>query len=763
MVEGVLSFLDSVLLGSRPPAGEEATALRPTTDQPITPSVSTEAAARPAGQAASEEASEEASGETSGETSEEASGEASEEATDDKKAWLRPTTDELATLLAAGLEPREGVPGLYLCRKENGYPILPPNPIKLTSRAQQVADAMRDELTAHLMEKGTKGLPTTETRSGEEGADLMGAWLQGADLGKAQLKGANLRGAKLQKANLGEAKLEGAELPSVKLQGAELPAELLATLRPAGLEPREGVPGLFLRRGKGGYPIAPPDVKLERQAHELATAMRDELTAHLMKKGTKGLPTTETRPGEEGADLMGAWLQGANLDGKARAIAQLQGANFRGAQLQKAILRGVVLEKANLQKAKLQGADLSRAKLKGADLSEAQLQEAKLVKAQLQGAKLYKAQLRGANLFKVRLHQANLTRANLAGADLASSKLAGADFNSADLSKAILNEALESMRNYRPPHPPAALASSSWRSKSVAKRLAQDDDDDDDDGDDGDSSGSEDDAGGEAKVAPWLEAAEEVAAQAAGALIAVAQPVLEVVTSTVAELGRLCDALAERVPEALVQSLLPLLKKRPTLPAAQLQKVVVVRLKGLLTTCVLDSIFNKALPGAIRALKEQIEQLKLWMNGEKTLVMARATVELLQNELCTLMAELCKQQLELVEQFAKDFPPLVSARAEATKTPVSANEKHETDQVSAPAPAAVSSTPVEVDTTDQMQTLGKVKGESDDDDDDDNGDNSAPEDDGDDGGEAEVAPRLEAAEDGGGSGCGCSRRGCTAQ
>ena len=45
--------------------------------------------------------------------------EASEEAT-----ALTPTAEELATLRAAGLEPREGVPGLFLCR-EDGFPIMP--------------------------------------------------------------------------------------------------------------------------------------------------------------------------------------------------------------------------------------------------------------------------------------------------------------------------------------------------------------------------------------------------------------------------------------------------------------------------------------------------------------------------------------------------------------------------------------------------------------------------------------------------------------
>ena len=88
---------------------------------------------------------------------------------------LTPTSDELATLLAAGLEPRKGVPGLFLCRNQIGYPFEPPHPIELMDRAQEVADAMRDELAKHLMEKGTEGLPTTNI-TGDKLADLMGVW-----------------------------------------------------------------------------------------------------------------------------------------------------------------------------------------------------------------------------------------------------------------------------------------------------------------------------------------------------------------------------------------------------------------------------------------------------------------------------------------------------------------------------------------------------------------------------------------------------------
>eukprot|EP00964_Phaeocystis_antarctica_P053968 scaffold31704_cov61-Phaeocystis_antarctica.AAC.2 len=139
---------------------------------------------------------------------------------------IRPTADELATLRVAGLEPREGVPGLFLCRDEDGRPIEPSDPIKLVGRTQELADAMRDELARRLKENGTKGLPTRGRLSDERleliDGDLMGAWLQGADLKGAQLQKVSLLGAHLQKANLYEAQLQKVELYRAQLQDATL-------------------------------------------------------------------------------------------------------------------------------------------------------------------------------------------------------------------------------------------------------------------------------------------------------------------------------------------------------------------------------------------------------------------------------------------------------------------------------------------------------------------------------------------------------------
>jgi hypothetical protein len=97
--------------------------------------------------------------------------------------------------------------------------------------------------------------------------------------------------------------------------------------------------------------------------------------------------------GGQRADLQGAYLRGAYLQG-----ADLQGAYLRGAYLQGADLQGAYLQGAYLRGADLQGADLQGAYLRGADLQGAYLQGAYLRGAYLQGADLQGADLRGADL-----------------------------------------------------------------------------------------------------------------------------------------------------------------------------------------------------------------------------------------------------------------------------------------------------------------------------------------------------------------------------
>lgn len=81
---------------------------------------------------------------------------------------------------------------------------------------------------------------------------------------------------------------------------------------------------------------------------------------------------------KQGAHLMGAYLERANLSG----------ANLAGADL----------EAANLHKANLSGANLAQVVLAGADLERANLSGANLAGADLAGANLYRANVAGANL-----------------------------------------------------------------------------------------------------------------------------------------------------------------------------------------------------------------------------------------------------------------------------------------------------------------------------------------------------------------------------
>ena len=77
-------------------------------------------------------------------------------------------------------------------------------------------------------------------------------------------------------------------------------------MRAAGLEPREGVPGLFLLRNEDGFPVSAihEAVKLEGETKVKAEAMRDELASLLREKGVEAVP---------GKDLTGAWLEKARV------------------------------------------------------------------------------------------------------------------------------------------------------------------------------------------------------------------------------------------------------------------------------------------------------------------------------------------------------------------------------------------------------------------------------------------------------------------
>jgi uncharacterized protein YjbI with pentapeptide repeats/uncharacterized membrane protein (DUF485 family) len=131
------------------------------------------------------------------------------------------------------------------------------------------------------------------------------------------------------------------------------------------------------------------------------------------------------------AQLQGANLRYAKLQGSDFIRTQLQGGNIHNAHLQAADFRRAQLQGAYLIKTRLQGSNLGWAQLQVADLSRAQLQWANLSAAQLKAADLSGARLQGANLFRARFDQATIFfGANLKGA---ASKLV--DFKSTTISQ----------------------------------------------------------------------------------------------------------------------------------------------------------------------------------------------------------------------------------------------------------------------------------------------------------------------------------------
>ena len=139
--------------------------------------------------------------------------------------------------------------------------------------------------------------------------------------------------------------------------------------------------------------------------------------------------------------LQGAYLLGANLEKANLGEANLKGARLMDANMQGAYLIKANLEQAWLEDAKLVEANLTKANLESAILDDATLKGADLWMANLQGAKLRRSNLEGANLREAHLSNAILERANLTGANLIEAHLIFTKMGQAKLDRAILEGA----------------------------------------------------------------------------------------------------------------------------------------------------------------------------------------------------------------------------------------------------------------------------------------------------------------------------------
>ncbi len=113
------------------------------------------------------------------------------------------------------------------------------------------------------------------------------------------------------------------------------------------------------------------------------------------------------------------WIDSGCIDGKR---ANLAGAILTCADLEGSKLGFANLIRANLRRANLRRAYLGRANLAGANLEGANLYNADLISANLEGANLEGANLEGAYLEGAILAGANLEGANLEGAKIVSAE-----------------------------------------------------------------------------------------------------------------------------------------------------------------------------------------------------------------------------------------------------------------------------------------------------------------------------------------------------
>jgi uncharacterized protein YjbI with pentapeptide repeats len=222
-------------------------------------------------------------------------------------------------------------------------------------------DVVDDEKLAKIENMAqAKGLTSYQ---GERTHDLSRRNFRCGNFERADLRRVNLSGTDLRGANLFYAELEGAILVSAKLVRANL----------AGVR----MQGAWLTWWEWRYH---PETGQSR----IVSGYRAELN---------------------GASLIHAQLQGAQLE-----MTDLTGADLRGAQLQGANLTWALLYGADLYEAQLQGANLQNARLQGADLRRAQLQGANLDESDMAGARLNEAALKLANVRHSHVWQATGTR-----------------------------------------------------------------------------------------------------------------------------------------------------------------------------------------------------------------------------------------------------------------------------------------------------------------------------------------------------------------
>lgn len=138
------------------------------------------------------------------------------------------------------------------------------------------------------------------------------------------------------------------------------------------------------------------------------------------------------------ADLSGANLDNINLDNANLSEGNLKGASLNKADLSGVNLSGANLEEASLRDAKLREADLSDTHCKGADITESDLSSSDLSEANFENSNLRRSDFSHSDLRSSTFFEADLAYSDLSSADLSDADLRYADIREADLSKTDL-------------------------------------------------------------------------------------------------------------------------------------------------------------------------------------------------------------------------------------------------------------------------------------------------------------------------------------
>ncbi|HHH27094.1 MAG TPA: DUF2169 domain-containing protein, partial [Polyangiaceae bacterium] len=356
-------------------------------------------------------------------------------------AALRPTLDEVETLLAA-------------CYRRFAHLNTKP-PTRPGSASAQLEGAARRGDRLDRVDYTGADVAGANLR----GADLSGIYLAGANLRDADLREAKLEGAVLAHADLSGARLDCARLAGVNLGGARLVG---ATLAHAELRAATLVGAELTEVDVTGASLLACDLSRARFDQATGEGMRIDEGKSLepLSLSSAKLPgLVVTRSLFVGLDALGAdlgastWercaLVDAVLDDAVLTEASfsetaltgasvLRGANLNAATLVSCTMRGVDAREATLQRAQLERVDWSHARLDRTDWYRAAARSCLFVRAALGEARLVSVNASESLFDRADLTGTDFTGALLYGASLEEVDLAAATFAHAEIGRALL-------------------------------------------------------------------------------------------------------------------------------------------------------------------------------------------------------------------------------------------------------------------------------------------------------------------------------------